>query len=286
MPEELHLAVALDGAGWHPAAWREPAAQPAALFTAGYRAGLAAEAEAGPLDFLTIEDSLALQSASRRGGYLERADRYERAAAFVQAARELRESRPADAIAADKETGEFLSSSAVTGHDGGEATPGTFGFREFDFDLPGNFTVPRSPQVHPVILQAGDSGGGREFAAHSADAIFTRHSAYDAGRAFSAGVKGRLSRYGRSPDSPKVLPGASFTLGDTDAPAREHARYARRQQVRRRPRPCCWNRCGTPTCRPSTPRARCRRPPPSPAPRRSTAGSRTTPATGSSWCRT
>ena len=67
MPEELHLAVALDGAGWHPAAWREPAAQPGALFTAGYWAGLAAEAETGTLDFLTIEDSLALQSVSRRG---------------------------------------------------------------------------------------------------------------------------------------------------------------------------------------------------------------------------
>jgi alkanesulfonate monooxygenase SsuD/methylene tetrahydromethanopterin reductase-like flavin-dependent oxidoreductase (luciferase family) len=67
MPEELHLAVALDGAGWHPAAWREPSAQPEALFTAGYWAGLAAEAEAGTLDFLTIEDSLALQSVSRRG---------------------------------------------------------------------------------------------------------------------------------------------------------------------------------------------------------------------------
>jgi hypothetical protein len=32
---DLHLAVALDGAGWHPAAWRDPAATPAALFTAG-----------------------------------------------------------------------------------------------------------------------------------------------------------------------------------------------------------------------------------------------------------
>jgi alkanesulfonate monooxygenase SsuD/methylene tetrahydromethanopterin reductase-like flavin-dependent oxidoreductase (luciferase family) len=61
----MHLAVALDGAGWHPAAWREPDAQPADLLTAGYWAGLAAEAEAGRLDFVTFEDSLGLQSASR-----------------------------------------------------------------------------------------------------------------------------------------------------------------------------------------------------------------------------
>ncbi len=60
----LHLAVALDGAGWHPAAWRESSARPADLFTAGYWADLARTAERGLLDFLTIEDSLALQSDS------------------------------------------------------------------------------------------------------------------------------------------------------------------------------------------------------------------------------
>ncbi|MER6912687.1 LLM class flavin-dependent oxidoreductase [Streptomyces sp. NPDC000594] len=59
----LHLAVALDGAGWHPAAWREPGARPEALFTAGYWAGLVAEAERGLLDFVTFEDSLGLQSS-------------------------------------------------------------------------------------------------------------------------------------------------------------------------------------------------------------------------------
>jgi alkanesulfonate monooxygenase SsuD/methylene tetrahydromethanopterin reductase-like flavin-dependent oxidoreductase (luciferase family) len=59
-PPPLHLAVALDGAGWHPAAWREPAARPAELLTAGYWAGLVAEAEAGLLDFVTFEDGLSL----------------------------------------------------------------------------------------------------------------------------------------------------------------------------------------------------------------------------------
>jgi alkanesulfonate monooxygenase SsuD/methylene tetrahydromethanopterin reductase-like flavin-dependent oxidoreductase (luciferase family) len=58
----LHLAVALDGAGWHPAAWREPDAQPNRLFTAGYWTELAQQAERGLLDFLTIEDGLDLQS--------------------------------------------------------------------------------------------------------------------------------------------------------------------------------------------------------------------------------
>jgi alkanesulfonate monooxygenase SsuD/methylene tetrahydromethanopterin reductase-like flavin-dependent oxidoreductase (luciferase family) len=61
----VHLAVALDGTGWHPAAWREPGARPAELFTAGYWADLVAEAERGLLDFVTIEDGLALQSVHR-----------------------------------------------------------------------------------------------------------------------------------------------------------------------------------------------------------------------------
>jgi alkanesulfonate monooxygenase SsuD/methylene tetrahydromethanopterin reductase-like flavin-dependent oxidoreductase (luciferase family) len=61
-PAPLHLAVALDGAGWHPAAWREPDAQPRRLYTAGYWTELAQQAERGLLDFLTLEDGLGLQS--------------------------------------------------------------------------------------------------------------------------------------------------------------------------------------------------------------------------------
>jgi len=64
-PALLHLAVALDGAGWHPAAWREPGAQPQRLFTAGYWTELAQLAERGLLDFLTVEDGLELQSDDR-----------------------------------------------------------------------------------------------------------------------------------------------------------------------------------------------------------------------------
>src|SRR3954468_6745633 len=65
MPEQLHLAVALDGAGWHPAAWREPDARPAVLFTAGYWVDLVTEAQRGLLDLVTFEDDLALQSTDR-----------------------------------------------------------------------------------------------------------------------------------------------------------------------------------------------------------------------------
>jgi alkanesulfonate monooxygenase SsuD/methylene tetrahydromethanopterin reductase-like flavin-dependent oxidoreductase (luciferase family) len=70
----LHLAVALDGAGWHPAAWREPSAQPDRLFTAAYWVDLAQRAERGLLDFVTIEDGLDLQSDDHFGRD-ERTDR-------------------------------------------------------------------------------------------------------------------------------------------------------------------------------------------------------------------
>jgi len=69
----MHLAVALDGAGWHPAAWREPAARPAELFTARYWLDQVREAQAGRLDFVTIEDSLGPQSG-RSDGPDERTD--------------------------------------------------------------------------------------------------------------------------------------------------------------------------------------------------------------------
>ncbi|MFT3853396.1 MAG: LLM class flavin-dependent oxidoreductase [Ilumatobacteraceae bacterium] len=73
MTTALHLGVALDGAGWHPAAWRHPAARPGDLFTAGYWTDLARLAERGLLDLLTIEDAFGLQS-SRYAGPDDRTD--------------------------------------------------------------------------------------------------------------------------------------------------------------------------------------------------------------------
>src|SRR5438270_7981587 len=67
------VGVALDGAGWHPAAWREDSARPADLLSAGYWVDMARLAETAGLDFLTLEDSLALQS-SRAAFHDERTD--------------------------------------------------------------------------------------------------------------------------------------------------------------------------------------------------------------------
>jgi hypothetical protein len=61
--QQLHLGVALDGAGQHPAAWRVSAVQPTALFTAAHYLAHAKLAEAASLDFVTLDDSLGLQPA-------------------------------------------------------------------------------------------------------------------------------------------------------------------------------------------------------------------------------
>jgi FMN-dependent oxidoreductase (nitrilotriacetate monooxygenase family) len=157
----------------------------------------------------------------RRGGYLAEDDRYHRAEAFMRTTWELFDSWQGDEIVADKESGIFIR----------DADAGTFAHHDDQFQIHGQFNVPRPPQGRPVIFQAGDSDKGREFAAATADAIFTRHGTLEAGQAFYADVKGRLARYGRSPDELKVLPGATFVLGDTEEEAQELAREVRFQQV-------------------------------------------------------
>ncbi|MET9021952.1 LLM class flavin-dependent oxidoreductase [Actinopolymorpha sp. NPDC004070] len=66
-PLPLHLAVALEGAGWHPSAWRDPRARADELLTPAYWTDLVREAETGTLDFVTIEDSLGIQTTSPDG---------------------------------------------------------------------------------------------------------------------------------------------------------------------------------------------------------------------------
>ena len=143
----------------------------------------------------------------RRGGFLDRAERYTRAAEFLEAARDLWDSWTPDGL------------------------PRPFAHRGRHFDIAGEFTVPRSPQGNPVVIQAGDSDEGREFAASAADVVFARHSSLEEGRVFYADVKRRLARYGRTPDDLKIMPGIGVVLGDTAAEAQEKAAEIRRQQT-------------------------------------------------------
>jgi alkanesulfonate monooxygenase SsuD/methylene tetrahydromethanopterin reductase-like flavin-dependent oxidoreductase (luciferase family) len=155
------------------------------------------------------------------GASLAQDQRYERARTFLHTSFELFDSWRGDEIVADKDSGVFL----------GDARAGAFEHRDAHFDIAGRFSAPRSPQGRPVIFQAGDSDEGREFAASSTDAIFSRHSTREAGQAFFADVKGRLAKYGRTAEQLLILPAATFVIGDSDAEAAELAHEVRLQQV-------------------------------------------------------
>ncbi|MCQ9367824.1 LLM class flavin-dependent oxidoreductase [Brevibacterium sp. 91QC2O2] len=145
----------------------------------------------------------------RRGGYLDYADRYRRAEDFISTARTLWESRVPAIGPGD----------------------GSFSHRSEFFDIAGTFGLPPLPQGHPVVFQAGDSPAGRDFAAGSADVVFTRHTGIEAGAAFVADLRARAAGYGREPGSLKIFPGVTFAIGDTAAEAEERSRHIRYQQV-------------------------------------------------------
>lgn len=64
MTAPFHLALTLDGAGWHPQSWRE-LNDASGVFSPEYWVSLVTAADRGGLDFVTIEDSLRMQSTSR-----------------------------------------------------------------------------------------------------------------------------------------------------------------------------------------------------------------------------
>lgn len=156
----------------------------------------------------------------RRGGYLPREQRYDRAESQVSASRHLWDSWDDDAVVADRASGRFT-----------QGRTGEFAYASEFFDIHGTFNTPRPTQGHPVIFQAGDSEDGREFAARTADAIFTGHGAPEAGRVFYRDIKARLARYGRRPEDLKILPAATFIVGGTDEEAQRLSDDVRRQQV-------------------------------------------------------
>ena len=111
----------------------------------------------------------------------------------------------ADAVVADRDSGVYVDPDRIrhVEHHGAQ------------FDVRGVATLPPAPQGHPVLLQAGDSATAATFGAKHADAMFTLHSALEAGQKYYADVKGRAASYGRDPNRLKVFPAATFVLGDT-----------------------------------------------------------------------
>jgi FMN-dependent oxidoreductase (nitrilotriacetate monooxygenase family) len=143
------------------------------------------------------------------------ADRYRDAEEFVEVVTALWDSWEDDARVVDKEEGVFIEESRVHRID-------HHGER---FAVEGPLDVPRSPQGHPVKVQAGSSPRGRDFAARHAEAVFTAQLTKEGAQEFYADLKARVAAHGRDPDGVKILPGLVPVVGATDEEAyAEHER--------------------------------------------------------------
>lgn len=137
--------------------------------------------------------------------------RYDRADEFLDATTGLWDTWDDDALVLDKSGGVFADPASVRelNHKG-----------EY-FKVRGPLTVPRSPQGRPVLLQAGSSGRGREFAAKWAEVIFTGDPDIDIARLHYKDQKERLAEIGRDPEAVKMLPMAYAVVADSHAQAQD-----------------------------------------------------------------
>ena len=92
------------------------------------------------------------------------------------------------------------------------------------FQVAGPLNIPRSPQGRPVLIQAGSSDTGKDFAARHADAIFTAHSSLTPAKAFYEDQKRRIKAHGRPTDQVLILPGFSPMIASTEAEAKRMER--------------------------------------------------------------
>ncbi|MEV6139735.1 LLM class flavin-dependent oxidoreductase [Nocardia sp. NPDC051990] len=137
--------------------------------------------------------------------------RYARAREFVDAVVALWDSWEDDAILLDQEAGIYADPDKIHPID----------FVGEYLSVRGPFNAPRTPQGHPVLVQAGASNDGRAFAGRYAEAIFTAHQRLADAQAFYADIKGKAAEFGRDAEQIKILPGISPFIGDTEAAAKQ-----------------------------------------------------------------
>lgn len=140
-----------------------------------------------------------------RSEHVEHDERYRRAHEFTQVVTGLWDSWDDDALVLDQQSGIYFDVQKVHALD-------HVGER---FSVKGPLNVFRSPQGHPVIMQAGSSKAGRDFAATHAEVIFTAQQSIEDARAFYADVKERARILSRSQTSPRILAGIVPFVGNT-----------------------------------------------------------------------
>ncbi|MDR6471575.1 FMN-dependent oxidoreductase (nitrilotriacetate monooxygenase family) [Paraburkholderia graminis] len=139
----------------------------------------------------------------------DHAQRYERAAEFTEVVKALWDSWEDDAFIGDKASGRFIDTAKVH----------RIEHRGKYFSVDGPFNLPRSEQGHPVLIQAGGSADGREFAARHAEAVFSASQSFDEAAAYARELKSRAAAWGRGSDAIRVLPGLTTIIGATEAEA-------------------------------------------------------------------
>jgi len=146
-----------------------------------------------------------------RDSHVAHADRYARAREFAQVVTGLWDTWEDDAFGRDKEAGRFYDPDKQH----------LLNHRGKHFSVRGPLNVARSPQGHPVVVQAGSSEAGKALAAESAEVIFTAQLTLADAQEFYGDVKDRLGSFGRHPDSLKIMPGIFPVVGRTESEARE-----------------------------------------------------------------
>ncbi len=154
-----------------------------------------------------------------RAAHVPHGERYDRAREFAEVVLGLWDSWDEDAIVADKASGLFFHPDKLHFLDHAGA----------HFAVRGPLTIKRSPQGRPVIVHAGQSEPGRELAAAFAEVIFTVQQDLEEARGFSADMKARVAKHGRSPDHVKIMPGVMTIVGRTRHEA--EARYEKLQSL-------------------------------------------------------
>lgn len=144
-----------------------------------------------------------------RDQHLDHDVRYDRADEFMEVVLGHWRTWADDALILDKAGGLFADPSKVS----------RLGHRGKWFASRGPFTVPPSPQGHPVIMQAGQSGRGRDFAARWGEVIFTTYSAIATARQLYKSFKAEVARNGRDPRQVHVVPAVYPIVGETRAMA-------------------------------------------------------------------
>ena len=124
------------------------------------------------------------------------ADRYAKAAEFLDVVNGLWEGWEEDALLQDAETNTYVDATKVHALDhAGEY-----------FRVRGPLNTPRSPQGRPLIAQAGGSDRGRDFASKYADLILAgAYGGPDEMKAFRDDIQQRVRGHGRNPDDVRVM---------------------------------------------------------------------------------